>query len=160
MAEIRLGWGLKVSWVSIATVCHFFSIYVVSGPLPGITGWGVSILSRSPRAAGVGGWQEEEKEEEEGVLPYRPLTPVSLGPKTRVYFVRSRSHPRHAHSWDTWWHKRGGSFRQALEFSLASFLSVGIPPQSKNMNFIPCKVLCQATLKNLLPSISSNFIFF
>lgn len=127
MVEIRLGWGLKVSWVSIATMCHFFSIYVVSGPLPGIAGWGVSILSRSHRAAGAGGWQEEE----EGVLPYRPLrrvAPMSLGPKTRVYFVRSRSHPRHAHSWDTWWHKRGGFFRQALEFSFASFLSIGIPP--------------------------------
>lgn len=125
MVEIRLGQGLKVSWVSTATVCHFFSIYVVSGPLPGITGWGVSILSRSHRAAGVGDWQEEE----EGVLPYRPSHTNVPRPQNKGVLCQEQVSPsacsQLGHLMTQKW---GGSFRQVLEFSFASFLIVGIPP--------------------------------
>lgn len=89
-----------------------------------------SLAGEFPSSPGVTELQEwaAGRRRRKVCFPTGRVTPMSLGPKTRVCFVRSRSHPRHAHSWDTWWHKRGGSFRQVLEFSFASFLIVGIPP--------------------------------
>lgn len=52
---------------------------------------------------------------------------------------------------------RGGLFREALGFRFCFFFKTTL---IKNMSFIPREILCQATLKNLLPSISSKSIFF
>lgn len=45
------------------------------------------------------------EEEEEGPLPHGPLRPVTprcgFGPRTRICFVRSRSHPWQDQSWAT-----------------------------------------------------------
>lgn len=56
--------------------------------------------------------------------------------------------------------QKGGLFQAGFGIQFCFFFKHRDTTLIKNTNLIPCKVLCQATLKNLLPSISSNSIFF
>lgn len=152
---------MSVGRVSIATTSHFFFQLRCSWA----TAWHHRPGSFHPLQESQScGSRAAGGEEEEGMLPYgplRPVTPASLGPKTRVCALsgaclalgRLRAGP----PGNT---EVGGLFREALGFRFCFFFKSRDTTLIKNMSFIPCEVLCQATLKNLLPSISSKSIFF
>lgn len=129
--------------------------------LPSPAGQGVSILSRSHRAGGAGRPAGRRRKvrfltglsAQSHQRPSAPKQGYALS-GAGLTLGRLRAGPPD--------NTKGGAFLGRLwGFSFAScFFKSRDTTLIKNMSFIPREILCQATLKNLLPSTSWKSIFF
>lgn len=98
---------------------------------------------------------------EEGAWPLGlgTVTGVSLGPSKAV-LCREQAQPSPGCTPGRPTAQKGGLCRKVSGFRFWFWIESRDTTLTKNMSSIPQEVLCQATLKNLLPSISSKSIFF